>query len=60
MCVCVCFTLSMKRYPMVKMELLAQWHRGHVKEYNKTKIIKEFLVVPRYKIYTGKSNPGNL
>jgi len=35
----------MKRYPMVKMELLTQWYRGHVKEWNKTKTSEKLLVV---------------
>ena len=33
-------TPRMKRYPMVKMALLAQWNRGYVKEQNKQKSVK--------------------
>lgn len=45
-CVTVVFvTRHMKRYPMMKMESLAQWYRVHVKEYNETKISEKFLVV---------------
>src|SRR6218665_294606 len=47
-CVTVVFvTPHMKRYPMMKMELLAQWYRVHVKEYNETKISEKFLVVSK-------------
>jgi len=38
-------TACMKRYPMVEMELLAWWYRGHIREENKTKIIEKFLVL---------------
>src|SRR6218665_3255959 len=37
-------TPRMERYPMVEMELLVWWYRGHIREYNKTKIIQKFLV----------------
>src|SRR6218665_3892538 len=47
-CVTVVFvTPHMKRHPMMKMELLAQWYRVHVKEYNETKISEKFLVVSK-------------
>jgi len=30
----------MKRYPMVEMELLVWWYRGHIREQKKQKAIK--------------------
>jgi len=37
-------TPCMKRYSMVKMELWAQWYRGHYKR-TKQKSVKKFVVV---------------